>query len=166
MIILVRVDYNARILSDMAYLKWLISTKSITSIEKTTHLKHLMFIKSSSLFHNGNNNVILDFDLKNISSIYPNFIEDINCAFREVQVPFNQTTISDELKRISYALSLASEIPVNTIYMFTDSSNYSSYKSSPHLNNMNSVQVKSELDTIPVINNLWNKFVATRQSER
>lgn len=164
---MVRVDYSGRILADGSFVNWLLSDSSIPVKDRAQHLLHLMFIKSSSLCYNGENNVIMDFDMEEVKSTHPEKENTVRSAFREISVPeLNSIVGNPILKRISCASLLASQNPRKTIYIFTDGgSTPQTYLQSPHLIPMKSVQVKGGWDALAIIDSFWRQFMDKRQEE-
>lgn len=161
---MVKVNYSGRILADPDFVKMLLEKGEINS--RAEHLNYLMYIKSSSQAYKGDNNVILDSDMKEVLKDHKGKENMIRCAFREISYPELNDITNPFVKRISCASLLASEYPFKTIYIFSNSNTQSEYDNSVHLKDMKTVQVKHGTDALEIINSYWRQYVEARQLEK
>jgi len=157
------VRYNERILCDRHFIEWLLEPP-----KKFNIFRKLMYIKSSSLDYEGNHNIILDFDCKELLS--KGIIKELylRAAVKEETYLYDlisetlpeETAPTDDVicKRIFYAIWLLSKTPYSC-YIFTAPSQKKDYEQNPHLQKMSSVKVKSGEEALEVIEEYWKQFI-------
>lgn len=155
---MVRVQYDSRILCDASFMEWLLRHP-----KKPNIMRQLMYVKSTSQDCRGENNVILDFDFKEVLAKKLTEEHFLRAAVKEVTMPDALDGSSDNItKRIRFAIWLSNKPPCST-YIFTAPENKSVYENNPHLKGMRSVRVKAGEEALEPLGNFWRKFSFERE---
>lgn len=161
------VDFSHRILCDDAFMRFL---KDRPDCKIT--LKHLMYIKASSKHHKKGHTVMLAEDYKtlvddklfhdshrNITTLGA-FVKDKSCP------EFLQKETDIIAKRVRFAVFLANEPPFRTAIL-TTSAMEPQYKTNKHYKEIkSSVTIKSELEAITFLRELFRKYVEFKNYRR
>ncbi|HLC62654.1 MAG TPA: hypothetical protein VJI52_06580 [Candidatus Nanoarchaeia archaeon] len=155
-----RTLFNFRIVCDKHFLVWVLNQ---SLLEKRQILRKLMYIKSLSIHHPKNHNVILksDFEDKDFQNIVKDKLqeqESIHGAVNPNEEPdFLKTEIDSVSKTVRYAIYLSNDKPYK-VCILTDDKTQPIYIKNPHMRGItDSVIIKSNQDAVALIDKLYKQ---------
>ena len=158
---MVRVEYSHRVLCNSNFLDWLSQQP-----DREQLLSRLMHIKSSSKYHRGEHNIILESEEKICMEMPKINQKYLGGAFKSEEDPEFLSIHTDHIsKNIIFAIYLTHFKPYACV-LLTSPEKEKNYKLNQHYNKIKRVVVLSSEEAKKSINDYFRAFVNAREIER